>query len=167
MTKYLVHYRVTDGEWQYDDFDIVTDALSYTDRALIARFYSYSLDEVEAWESDKDYRIRDYQSVRVDDIKPITDDEIKTLNKFNIAYQKGYIMTKQYLKIKISDVKRYIKYYENWYDTFDKDGYKYVVENLMEDLGLSLYANDVYYNDILTSLHNYVKGGEFYPIEII
>ena len=86
MTKYLVHYRVTDGEWQYDDFDIVTDALSYTDRALIARFYSYSLDEVEAWESDKDYRIRDYKSVRVDDIKPITDDEIKTLNKFNIAY---------------------------------------------------------------------------------
>ena len=86
MTKYLVHYRVTDGEWQYDDFDIVTDALSYTDKALIARFYSYSLDEVEAWESDKDYRIRDYQSVRVDDIKPITDDEIKTLNKFNIAY---------------------------------------------------------------------------------
>ena len=86
MTKYLVHYRVTDGEWQYDDFDIVTDALSYTDKALIARFYSYSLDEVEAWESDKDYRIIDYQSVRVDDIKPITDDEIKTLNKFNIAY---------------------------------------------------------------------------------
>ena len=86
MTKYLVSYRITDGEWQYDDFDIVTDALSYTDRELIARFYSYSLDEVEEWESDKDYRIRDYQSVRVDDIKPITDDEIKTLNKFNIAY---------------------------------------------------------------------------------
>ena len=86
MTKYLVHYRVTDGEWQYDDFDIVTDALSCTDRELIASFYSYSLDEVEEWESDKDYRIRDYQSVRVDDIKPITDDEIKTLNKFNIAY---------------------------------------------------------------------------------
>ena len=76
-------------------------------------------------------------------------------------------MTKEYLKIKTSDVKRYIKYYENWYDTFDKEGYKYVVENLMEDLGLSLYANDVYYDDILTSLHNYVKGGEFYPIEII
>ena len=86
MTKYLVHYRVTDGEWQYDDFDIVTDALSLTDKELIASFYSYSLDEVEEWESDKDYRIRDYQSVRVDDIKPITDDEIKTLNKFNIAY---------------------------------------------------------------------------------
>jgi len=76
-------------------------------------------------------------------------------------------MTKQYLKIKTSDVKRYIKYYENWYDTFDKEGYKYVVENLMEDLDLSTYANDVYYNDILTSLHNYVKGGKFNRIEII
>jgi|TARA_B100000085_G_C18321035_1_gene422251 hypothetical protein len=86
MTKYLVHYRVTDGEWQYDDFEIVSDALHLTDKELIASFYSYSLDEVEEWESDKDYRIRDYQSVRVDDIKPITDDEIKTLNKFNIAY---------------------------------------------------------------------------------
>jgi hypothetical protein len=79
MTKYLVHYRVTDGEWQYDDFEIVSDALHLTDKELIASFYSYSLDEVEEWE-------RDYQSVRVDDIKPITDDEIKTLNKFNIAY---------------------------------------------------------------------------------
>ena len=86
MTKYLVHYRVTDGEWQYDDFEIVSDALSLTDKQLIASFYSYSLDEVEEGEDEKDYRIRDYQSVRVDDIKPITDDEIKTLNKFNIAY---------------------------------------------------------------------------------
>tara|TARA_Y100001973_G_C5165880_1_gene316121 strand:+ start:1260 stop:1514 length:255 start_codon:yes stop_codon:yes gene_type:complete len=84
MTKYLVHYRVTDGEWQYDDFDIVTDALSYTDRELIARFYSYPLNEVEEWKNA--YRIRDYQKVRVNDIKPITDDEIKTLKKFNIAY---------------------------------------------------------------------------------
>ena len=86
MTKYLVHYRITDGEWQYDDFEIVSDALSLTDKQLIASFYSYSLDEVKEGENEKDYRIRDYQSVRVDDIKPITDDEIKTLNKFNIAY---------------------------------------------------------------------------------
>ena len=86
MTKYLVHYRITDGEWQYDDFEIVSDALSLTDKQLIASFYSYSLDEVEEGETEKDYRIRDYQSVRVDDIKPISDDEIKTLNKFNIAY---------------------------------------------------------------------------------
>jgi hypothetical protein len=90
MTKYLVHYRVTDGEWQYDDFEIVSDALYLTDKELIASFYAYSLDEVEEWDKDdpdgKDYRIRDYQSVRVDDIKPITDDEIKTLSKFNIAY---------------------------------------------------------------------------------
>ena len=86
MTKYLVHYRITDGEWQYDDFEIVSDALSLTDKQLIASFYSYSLDEVEEGADEKDYRIRDYQSVRVDDIKPISDDEIKTLNKFNIAY---------------------------------------------------------------------------------
>tara|TARA_R110002012_G_scaffold289716_1_gene482998 strand:+ start:1090 stop:1323 length:234 start_codon:yes stop_codon:yes gene_type:complete len=76
-------------------------------------------------------------------------------------------MTKQYLKIKISDVKRYIKYYEQFYDTFDKDGFKYVIENLMHDLDLDIYKDDKYYNDILSSLHNYCKGGEFYPIEVL
>ena len=35
---------------------------------------------------------------------------------------------KQFLPIKTKDVKRYIRYYENWYNTFDKDGYKYVIE---------------------------------------
>jgi len=77
------------------------------------------------------------------------------------------IMAKQYLKIKTSDVKRYIKYYEEWYDTFDKEGYKYVIENLMEDLELDVFHDYEYYNNILSSLHNFVKGGEFYPIEII
>jgi len=77
-------------------------------------------------------------------------------------------MTKQYLKIKTSDVKRYIKYYEEFYNMeLDKDGYKYVIENLMYDSNLDIYADNKYYNDILSSLHNYVKGGEFYPIEII
>ena len=75
-------------------------------------------------------------------------------------------MTKQYLKIKTSDVKRYIKYYEEWYHTFDKEGYKYVIENLMEDLELDVFHDYEYYNNILSSLHNFVKGGEFYPIEI-
>ena len=64
----------------------------------------------------------------------------------------------QYLKIKIKDVKRYIGYYEDWYNTFDKDGYKYVIEQLDFD--------DKYYNDLLSSLHNFVKGGEFYSIKI-
>ena len=48
--------------------------------------------------------------------------------------------------------------YEKWYNTFDKDGYKYVIEQLNYD--------DKYYNDLLSSLHNFVKGGEFYPIKI-
>jgi hypothetical protein len=65
----------------------------------------------------------------------------------------------QYLKIKTKDVKRYIGYYENWYNTFDKDGYKYVIEQLNFD--------DKYYNNLLSSLHNFVKGGEFYPIKKI
>jgi len=77
-------------------------------------------------------------------------------------------MNVRYLKIKISDVKRYIKYYEKFYNMeLDKDGYKYVIENLMYDSNLDIYADNKYYNDILSSLHNYVKGGEFYPIEII
>ena len=46
-------------------------------------------------------------------------------------------MNVRYLKIKISDVKRYIKYYEKFYNKeLDKDGYKYVIENLMYDLDL-------------------------------
>lgn len=77
-------------------------------------------------------------------------------------------MNVQYLKIKISDVKRYIKYYEKFYNMeLDKDGYKYVIENLMEDLDLDIYADNKYYNDILSSLHNFVKGGKFYRIKEI
>ena len=30
----------------------------------------------------------------------------------------------EYLSIKTKDVKRYIGYYEKWYNNFDKDGYK-------------------------------------------
>ena len=65
---------------------------------------------------------------------------------------------KQFLPIKTKDVKRYIRYYENWYNTFDKDGYKYVIEQLNFD--------DKYYDNLLSSLHNFVKGGKFYPIKI-
>ena len=36
----------------------------------------------------------------------------------------------KYLSKKIKDVKRYIGYYEEWYNNFDKDGYKYVIEQL-------------------------------------
>ena len=76
------------------------------------------------------------------------------------------IGAKKYLKIKISDIKRYIRYYEEWYNTFDKQGYKYVIESLMEDLELDVFHDYEYYNAILSSLHNYIKGGEFYPIEV-
>ena len=65
----------------------------------------------------------------------------------------------KYLKIKTKDIKRYIGYYEDWYNTFDKDGYKYVIEQLNFD--------DKYYNDLLSSLHNFVKGGKFYKIKKI
>jgi hypothetical protein len=64
----------------------------------------------------------------------------------------------KYLSIKIKDVKRYIGYYEEWYNNFAKDGYKYVIEQLEFD--------DKYDDDILSSLHDVVKGGEFYPIKM-
>jgi hypothetical protein len=64
----------------------------------------------------------------------------------------------KHLPIKVKDVKYLINSYENWYNTFDKDGYKYVIEQLNFD--------DKYYNDLLSSLHNFVKGGKFYPIKI-
>jgi|TARA_R100001440_G_scaffold53332_2_gene72959 hypothetical protein len=64
----------------------------------------------------------------------------------------------KYLLINIKEVEELVNSYEKWYNTFDKDGYKYVIEQLNFD--------DKYYNDLLSSLHNFVKGGEFYPIKI-
>jgi len=65
--------------------------------------------------------------------------------------------SKKLLNIDIKEVKFLINSYENWYNTFDKDGYKYVIEQLNFD--------PKYYNQLLSSLHNFVKGGEFYPIK--
>lgn len=62
----------------------------------------------------------------------------------------------KYLPIKIKDVKYLVNSYENWYNTFDKEGYKYVIEQLNFD--------NKYYDNILSSLHNFVKGGKFYKI---
>tara|TARA_S200002703_G_C3636402_1_gene195425 strand:- start:54 stop:311 length:258 start_codon:yes stop_codon:yes gene_type:complete len=81
----------------------------------------------------------------------------------------------KYFNINISDVKKHIRHYQQFYNPvflndmmdLDKDGYAYVVENLMEDLDLDIHQNDVYYNDLLNSLHNYVRGGKFYPTEIL
>ena len=67
----------------------------------------------------------------------------------------------QYLDIDVKHVKFLVESYEEWYGTFDKDGYKYVIEQLIEYLEI----NDKYYDDLLSSLHNYVKGGEFYLIK--
>ncbi len=67
-------------------------------------------------------------------------------------------MAQKYLPIKIQEIKFLVKSYEDWYSTFDKDGYKYVIEQLEFD--------NKYYNDLLSSLHNFVKGGEFYPIKV-
>ena len=50
------------------------------------------------------------------------------VDKFAKAPQHRKKKYMQYLKIKTKDVKRYIGYYEGWYNTFDKDGYKYTDE---------------------------------------
>jgi len=67
----------------------------------------------------------------------------------------------QYLDIDVADVKYLVQSYEEWYGTFDKDGYKYVIEFL----DINNKIKDKYYDDIESSLHNYVKGGEFYLIK--
>ena len=67
-------------------------------------------------------------------------------------------MKNQYLNIDIKDVEYLINSYEEWYGTFDKEGYKYVIEQLNFD--------DKYYNDLISSIHNFVKGGEFYSIKV-
>ena len=84
------------------------------------------------------------------------------VDKFAKAPQHRKKKYMQYLKIKTKDVKRYIGYYEGWYNTFDKDGYKYVIEQLSCDHNI----DDKYCNNVLSSLHNFVKGGEFYPIKV-
>ena len=67
-------------------------------------------------------------------------------------------MKNQFLKIDIKEVNFLIDSYEEWYGTFDIEGYKYVIEQLNFD--------DKYYNDLISSLHNFVKGGEFYSIKV-
>ena len=61
------------------------------------------------------------------------------------------LKVQKYLPIKIKEIKFLVNSYENWYNTFDKDGYKYVIEQLNFD--------DKYYDNLLSSLHNFVKGG--------
>ncbi len=39
----------------------------------------------------------------------------------------------KYLKIDIKEIEFLVNCYENWYNTFDKDGYKYVIEQLNFD----------------------------------
>ena len=68
------------------------------------------------------------------------------------------VVTIEFEKIDTKEIEFLVNSYENWYNTFDKDGYKYVIEQLNFD--------QKYYNQLLSSLHNFVKGGEFYPIEI-
>ena len=68
----------------------------------------------------------------------------------------------KYLPIKPKVVKRYVGYYEKWYNTFDNDGYKYVIEQLSEEYN---FDYNKYYNNCLRSLHNFIKGGEFYLIK--
>ena len=86
-----------------------------------------------------------------------TDLEYEVEEEAQANKQKGTSEMKKYLPIKIKDVEHLVNSYEKWYGTFDKDGYKYVIEQLNFD--------DIYYNDILSSLHNFKKGGEFYLIE--
>ena len=70
-------------------------------------------------------------------------------------------MNNKYLPIKAKDIKRLLSYYWNWYKTYDKDSYKYVIEQLelKEDL------KDKYYNDLISLIHTINKGGKFYKIE--
>ena len=81
---------------------------------------------------------------------------IGTLNLISVIAR--IVFNMKYLKIDIKEIKFLVNSYENWYNTFDKDGYKYVIEQLNFD--------QKYYNQLLSSLHNFVKGGEFYPIKI-
>jgi hypothetical protein len=76
-----------------------------------------------------------------------------TINKLN---------KKQFLPIRAKEIRLLLSYYWGWYKTYDKDCYKYVIEQLelKEDL------KNKYYDDILSSLHNFIKGGKFYRIEI-
>lgn len=82
---------------------------------------------------------------------------LESETKKNIKTRKD----KMYLPIKNKDVSRYIKYYEDWYNVFDKEGYKYVIEQLSCDYN---FDYNKYYNEIMTSLHNFVRGGEFYKV---
>jgi hypothetical protein len=72
------------------------------------------------------------------------------------------LKVQKYLPIKITEIRLLLSYYWGWYKTYDKDCYKYVIENL--DLKNDL--KNKYYDDIISSLHNLIKGGKFYKIAL-
>ena len=69
---------------------------------------------------------------------------------------------KQFLPIRAKEIRLLLSYYWGWYKTYDKDSYKYVIEQLelKEDL------KSKYYNDLISLIHNIIKGGKFYRIRI-
>jgi hypothetical protein len=122
------------------------------DLTMDIEFHIQTDDDVSCWE------IRDA-------LKRIINTTVPTGNKDFVITRKEYEIPQpiehKYLDIDLAEVKYLVECYEEWYGTFDKDGYKYVIETLDIDDEIK----DKYHDDLLSSLHNYVKGGEFYLIK--
>jgi len=74
----------------------------------------------------------------------------------------------KYLPIKEKNIKRYIKYCDDW-GYGNKDTCKYVAEMLTQDLQLDhnfKYKKAIkYWNRFISLAHNINGGGKFYKIE--
>ena len=69
---------------------------------------------------------------------------------------------KQFLPKRAKRIRLLLSYYWGWYKDYDGGSYKYVIENL--DLKKDL--KNKYYDDLISLIHNIIKGGKFYRIEI-
>ena len=82
MTKHLITFKVIDGENEFHEFEVVQDAQDYQDIELIANYYGSA--EPSNFDADM-YMILDGLNCKVHSTKPISENEIKILQKLSIV----------------------------------------------------------------------------------
>jgi hypothetical protein len=81
MNKHLITFKVIDGENEFHEFEVVQNAQDYQDIELIANYYGSA--EPSNFDADT-YMILDGLYCKVYSTKPISENEIKTLQKLSI-----------------------------------------------------------------------------------
>lgn len=85
MNKHLVTYLIYDKDNEYEDYEVVVDAQDYSDKELIANYFSFA--ESEKYENDCEkysYSIMTGQRCKVQCIQTINDNDENTLRKLGV-----------------------------------------------------------------------------------